>query len=145
MNYDMDSALYRPAPRSKFIPALLVVCLLCSSLLLWAYFSGRLPHYTIMVRGNTLELVRDDPAHLSATLPAPVVADDPQDLFVSSHPEETYIERDATLSFKGLPAQEVKAPNPNQIYKCKTAAGSVVYQQQDCISTGHSLVEVLFN
>lgn len=130
MNYEMDELERRPPPRSNFLRNFLVLSLVLSTGLFFAYQKGALPHYTLVIDGNKWEWVRDDPTYLAEKF-FKRFPDDSRS-YPSVLPERVEV--------LGLPDRQSLPVESSSIKKCKSSSGRIVYQDVSCASMG--MIEV---
>lgn len=160
MNYDDDMMLreYSRNKPSRFWPLFFMGFGLLAGVLLLAHKTGNLPHYTLMIDGNKWEWVRDDAKYLASLPPKPLDEVDLHNQQIIAANRAAFAKRSEQANQQGQPvigeAQQVAeinnapqpfypAPRTGQITKCQTNSGRVVYQEQDCFTTGLKPVKVL--
>ncbi|WP_028450137.1 hypothetical protein [Chitinibacter tainanensis] len=146
--------------KSDFSQAkLIIIFSLISLIVLYlAYTQGLLPHYTLVVEGNTVTFVRDDPAYLAEQKK---IEDANRQIYKVNGVEVSEEEYNAALQHNQRMAEQqiqsqTQPENPQQsapeesdqyhsgsnevptgqAVKCLDASNRVVYQAQPCSATG---------
>ncbi len=156
MNYNDDMMLReysKSKPKSKFWVFFFFGFGLLTITLLLAYKTNNLPHWTLIIDGNKWEWVRDDPKYLAQQAQKPLDDVDAYNQQVIANNKAAFEQRQADqqhveqalaeIESREEPPQVQQTTQTGIITKCLNAAGRVVYQENNCESTGLKPVKVL--
>lgn len=151
----------KPKRKFSFTFILVIISVITGHLLIFSYYKGYLPHYTIQVDGNTLTFVRDDPKYLAEQ--AALEAEANRQIYRINGQEVTQQEYEQALQQQQQQAENQPQTNnaviqvepfpepvkakpmiaDGQVRKCLDAQNHPVYQTQPCETNGYKTAKVL--
>ncbi|MBM5575632.1 hypothetical protein [Deefgea sp. CFH1-16] len=157
MNYIDDRAGHEPSKPNRILPIIVFAGIL-SAALLGAYRADVLPHYTFLIDGNKVELIRDDAKYLAEQAQKGEAIDEANRKIIAANRKtlDAYAENtqdlDSTLEVQHsdpssrtivINHHQPAVANSAQVVKCLSDEGRVVYQASNCLDNGLTPVKVL--